>query len=291
MFRLRLNCWWRLSYGALRTNLVWCIWIMLFLARHSRNGLNTSWQCFRGSAELTSHLTQRSVSYSRRNCSYNGESAKQCDHWPTPENTYIKELPCVVYILNEVRSWKRWKLTAVNTTDEREEDIHWSPETEDAFTYPPVVTMYCTDFMLLKAGRKVYCGHRHGQRRYWRSLALKVSSGWCLTDHQGQKHTNLGVILPNPSSAPAHVQATTAYGRMNLHVHHLNLRTVELRWLGVRQITGLQWSTAPPAASNQRAQYPRMGGWVGPTAGLNTFYPCQVSKYSFSVVRHVPRLS
>jgi len=79
--------------------------------------------------------------------------------------------------------------------------------------------------MLLRAGRKVYCEHRQGQRRYWRSLALKVSSGWCLTDHhQGQKHTNLDVISPNPSSAPAHVQATTGYGRMNLHFH-FNLRT------------------------------------------------------------------
>jgi len=64
------------------TNPVWCIWIILSLTRHSRNSLNTSWQCFRGSAELTSHLTQKSVSYSRRNRSYNGESAKKCDHWP-----------------------------------------------------------------------------------------------------------------------------------------------------------------------------------------------------------------
>jgi len=82
LFRLHLNCWWRLSYEASRTNPLWCIWIMLSLARHSRNSLNTSWQCFRGSAELTSYLTQRSVSYSRRNRSYNGESAKKCDHWP-----------------------------------------------------------------------------------------------------------------------------------------------------------------------------------------------------------------
>ena len=82
MFRLRLNCWWRLSYEASRTNPLWCIWIMLSLARHSRNSLNTSWQCFRGSAELTSHLTQRSVSYSRRNRSYNVESTKKCGHWP-----------------------------------------------------------------------------------------------------------------------------------------------------------------------------------------------------------------
>lgn len=82
MFQVRLNCWWRLSYGASRTNPVWCIWIMLSLAIHSRNSLNTSWQCFRGLADLTSHLTQRSVSSSRRNCSTNGESAKQCDHWP-----------------------------------------------------------------------------------------------------------------------------------------------------------------------------------------------------------------
>jgi hypothetical protein len=43
--------------------------------------------------------------------------------WPTLENTYMKELPWVVYILNEVRSWKCWNLTAVNKTDEREEDI------------------------------------------------------------------------------------------------------------------------------------------------------------------------
>lgn len=79
---LRLNCWWRLSYGASCMKPVWCIWIMLSLARHSRNSLNTYLQCFSCLAELTSHLTQRSVSYSRRNCSYNGESAKKCDHWP-----------------------------------------------------------------------------------------------------------------------------------------------------------------------------------------------------------------
>ena len=77
---------------------------------------------------------------------------------------------------------------------------------------PQIIAEYCTDLMLLRTGGKVYCGHRHGQRSYWRSLALKVSSGWCLTDHrQGQKHTNLYVISPNPSSAPAHVQATMAF--------------------------------------------------------------------------------
>jgi hypothetical protein len=91
---------------------------------------------------------------------------------------------------------------------------------------PQVVTLYCTDLLLLRAGREVYCGHRHGQRRYWRSLALKVSSGWRLTDYrEGQKHTNLDVISPTPSSTPAHVQATTAYGRMDLHFHYFNLRT------------------------------------------------------------------
>ena len=121
---------------------------------------------------------------------------------------------------------------------------HWRP-----VHIPQVVTLYCTDLLLLRAGRKVYCGHRHGQRRYWRSLALKVSSGWRLTDHrEGQKHTNLDVISPTLSSAPAHVQATTAYGRMDLHFHRLNLRT--------------KWSASPPAASTQQAQYPRMGDWV-----------------------------
>jgi hypothetical protein len=64
--------------------------------------------------------------------------------------------------------------------------------------------------------------------RYWWSLALKVGSGWCLTDHcQGQEHTNLDVLSPTSSGAPARVQATTAYGRMDLHFHHLNLRTAD----------------------------------------------------------------
>jgi hypothetical protein len=82
------NCWWRLSYEAVRTNPVWRIWIMFFLGRHSRNSLNISWQCFRGSAELTSHLTQRSVSCSRGNCSYNGESAKKI--WPLTKRSQMQ---------------------------------------------------------------------------------------------------------------------------------------------------------------------------------------------------------
>jgi len=39
-----------------------------------------------------------------------------------------------VYILNEARSWKRQKLTAINTIDKRKEDIQWSSNTEDVFT-------------------------------------------------------------------------------------------------------------------------------------------------------------
>jgi len=208
---------------------------MLSLARHSRNGLNTSWQCFRGSAELTSHLTQRSVSYSRRNCSYNIESAKQCDHWPrevecskglTDTGTHVHKgasLGCVHTKRGSQLETLKTHYRQHNGRKRREHPVvlrHWR-----RVHIPQVVTVYCTDLILLRAGRKVYCGHGHGQRRYWRSLAPKVSSGWCLADHrQGQKHTNLDVISPIPSSAPAHVQVTTAYGRMKLHFH-LNLRT------------------------------------------------------------------
>jgi hypothetical protein len=140
--------------------------------------------------------------------------------WPMPENMYIKFLPWVVYILNEVRRWKRWNLTAVNTTDEREEGIPVVPRHWRCVHILQVVTLYCTNLLLLVFGRNVYYGHKHGQRSYWRSLALKVSSEWRLTDHrEGQKHTNLDVI------SPTHVQATTAYERMDLHFHYFNLKT------------------------------------------------------------------
>jgi hypothetical protein len=87
----------------------------------------------------------------RNNVTIDPEKPNAVQDWPTPENTYMKELPWVVYILNEVRSWKRWNFTAVNTIDESEEDIQRSPDNEDAFTSLPFTVLI---FCYLESGGK-----------------------------------------------------------------------------------------------------------------------------------------
>ena len=53
----------------------------------------------------------------QKNVTIDQEKSNAMQDWPTPENTYIKEHPWVLYILYEVLRCKRWNLTAVNTTD------------------------------------------------------------------------------------------------------------------------------------------------------------------------------